>query len=174
MLLPALRHGTTGARKRYAGLIDDVGGPRVVFTGMEVVRRDWTRLAKHVQRGLYQRLFFDRPFDAYLRGIVRKLRAGRLDDALVYRKALRKDLEAYTASTPPHVAAARKMTARPGRIVDYVITTHGPEPASERRSPIDHEHYVQKQIRPVAEPVLTLLGLDFDHVVGDDAQLPLF
>ncbi len=39
---------------------------------------------------------------------------------------------------------------------------------------IDHEHYVQKQIRPVAEPVLSLLSLDFDRVVGDDSQLSLF
>jgi DNA polymerase-2 len=138
------------------------------------VRRDWTRLAKRVQRELYERLFSDRRVDEDLRGVVQGLRDGRLDDALVYRKALRKELDAYTASTPPHVAAARKMTARPGRVIDYVITTAGPEPASEHRSPIDHEHYVQKQIRPVAEPVLTLLGLEFDRVIGDDVQLSLF
>jgi DNA polymerase-2 len=174
LLLPALRHGTTGARKRYAGLVRDDAGPRVVFTGMEVVRRDWTRLAKRVQRELYERLFFDRPVDDYLRTVVQELRAGRLDDALVYHKALRKELQAYTASTPPHVAAARKMKERPGRVIDYVMTTAGAEPASERRSPIDHEHYVQKQIRPVSEPVLTLVGLDFDRVIGDDSQLRLF
>jgi len=174
LLLPAIRHGTTGARKRYAGLVQAPEGPRVIFTGMEVVRRDWTRLARRVQRELYERLFFDLPVDDYLLGIVRDLRAGRLDDALVYRKALRKRLDEYTASTPPHVAAARKMIGRPGRIIDYVITEAGPEPASERSSPIDHEHYVQKQIRPVAEPVLSLLGLEFDRVVGDDSQLSLF
>jgi DNA polymerase-2 len=174
LLLPAIRHGTTGARKRYAGLVQAPEGPRVIFTGMEVVRRDWTRLARRVQRELYERLFFDLPVDDYLLGIVRDLRAGRLDDALVYRKALRKRLGEYTASTPPHVAAARKMIGRPGRIIDYVITEAGPEPASERSSTIDHEHYVQKQIRPVAEPVLSLLGLEFDRVVGDDSQLSLF
>ena len=93
---------------------------------------------------------------------------------LIYSKALRKRLSAYTKSTPPHVAAARKLTGRRGRIIDYVITTDGPEPAAERRSPIDREHYVQKQVRAVAEPVLTLLGLDFDRVIGDDSQLRLF
>jgi len=50
----------------------------------------------------------------------------------------------------------------------------GAEPASERVAPIDHEHYVQKQIRPVAEPVLTLLGLDFDTTIGDATQGSLF
>jgi DNA polymerase-2 len=43
-----------------------------------------------------------------------------------------------------------------------------------QRSPIDHEHYVEKQVRPVAEPVLALLGLDFDRIVGSAGQLSLF
>lgn len=174
LLLPPARHGTEGARKRYAGLVDDGAEGRVDFVGMEVVRRDWTELAHAVQRELYERLFRDRPVEAWLRETVSGLRAGRFDDRLVYRKSLRKPLADYTASTPPHVAAARKMARPPRRVVRYVVTTAGPEPAAERVSPPDHEHYVQRQVRPVAEPVLALLGLDFDRVVGDDAQLTLF
>ena len=59
-------------------------------------------------------------------------------------------------------------------MIAYLITSKGPEPAEERHGKIDHEHYVQKQVRAVAEPVLTLLGRDFDKVIGDDAQLDLF
>jgi DNA polymerase-2 len=140
---------------------------------MEVVRRDWTELAKRVQRELYERLFKDRPVDDYLCEIVGEVRGGRFDDEIVYRKALRKRLEDYEASAP-HVVAARKMSGRPHRIIAYVITENGPEPADERRSQIDHEHYVQRQVRAVAEPVLSLLGLDFDRVIGDDSQLSLF
>jgi DNA polymerase-2 len=102
------------------------------------------------------------------------VRAGRFDHELVYRKALRKPLEAYTATTPPHVAAARKMSGPPGWVIEYVITEDGPEPAAERSSPFDHEHYVQRQVRPVAEPILALLDLEFDRIVGDDAQMKLF
>ena len=174
LMLPPVRHGSAGARKRYAGLIDDDGDRRVVFTGLEVVRRDWTDLARAVQRELYERLFDDRPVEDYLREVVADLRSGQLDDLLVYRKALRKSLGSYTATTPPHVAAARKMKRRPGRLISYVMTSSGPEPAEEIGSALDHEHYVQKQVRPVAEPVLALLGLDFDRVVGDDRQLSLF
>ena len=172
--LPAVRHGTGGARKRYAGLVQENGKAEVVFTGMEAVRRDWTELAKQVQREIYLRLFSDRPVEDYLRNVVKDLRAGRLDDLLVYRKAVRKDLDSYVASTPPHVAAARKMSGRQGSAVAYIITENGPEPADERRSPIDYEHYVQKQVRAVAEPVLALLGLNFNRIAGDDAQLKLF
>jgi len=174
LMLPVARHAKTGARKRYAGLVETADGTEVVFTGLEVVRRDWTELAKQVQRELYGRLFADHAVDEYLRKVVAEVRAGRRDDLLVYRKGLRRPLASYIASTPPHVAAARKMSGKPGRVVSYVLTENGPEPADERRSAIDHEHYVQKQVRAVAEPILSLLGLDFDRVVGDDSQLRLF
>ena len=95
---------------------------------MEVVRRDWTALAKQVQRELYHRLFTDQSVDLYLADIVKQLRNGALDDLLVYRKGLRKDAEEYTATTPPHVVAARKSTQPLGRTISYVITTAGPEP----------------------------------------------
>ena len=174
LCLPALRHGTTGARKRYAGLVKGPEAPRVVFTGMEAVRGDWTGLAKDVQREMFARLFADRPVDEYLRQVVAEVRAGRLDHRLVYRKALRKPPAAYTATTPPHVAAARKMARTTRGRIAYVVTRDGPEPVRDRQSPIDYEHYVEKQVRPVAEPVLALLGLDFSRVVGDDRQLLLF
>jgi DNA polymerase-2 len=66
------------------------------------------------------------------------------------------------------------MAGPPGRLIMYVVTRSGPEPAGEVKSAIDHEHYVQKQVRPVAEPVLALLGLDLDRVFGDGRQLNLF
>lgn len=174
LFLHHTRGGRGGARKRYAGLVGEGAAAEVVFTGLEVVRRDWTELAKTIQRELYERLFHDRELGGFLRRTVEDLRAGRLDGLLVYRKGLRKKLEEYTATTPPHVAAARKMSGRAGRVIDYVMTVAGPEPAAERQSPIDSEHYVQKQVRPVAEPVLEILGLDFDEAIGDAVQLELF
>ena len=174
LFLPHVRHGTRGARKRYAGLIHEDGEESVVFTGMEVVRSDWTELARQMQRQLYERLFRDLPVEHLIRQRVADLRDGRLDDLLVYRKALRKNVSEYTATTPPHVVAARKMSTRPGRRISYVITTAGPEPAAEQANPYDYQHYVDKQIRPIAEPVLDLLDLRFTKVIGDDAQLDLF
>ena len=173
LFLPRARHSTRGASKRYAGLLGgaDAG---VEFVGMEVVRRDWTALAKQVQRELYQRLFTDQPVDAYLRDLVKRVRNGDLDASLVYRKNLRKDTDEYTATTPPHVAAARKSTQPPGRLISYVMTAAGAEPLDNVRHPLDREHYVLKQVKPVAEPVLATLGLDFERVIGDIRQLELY
>lgn len=177
LFLPQARHSTRGASKRYAGLRAPVragaDAGKIEFTGMEVVRRDWTALAKQVQRELYERLFNDQAVDAYLADVVKQVRNGRLDDLLVYRKGLRKDAEEYIASTPPHVVAARKSTQPLGRTIAYVITTAGPEPMDNIQHPLDREHYVVKQIKPVAEPVLATLRLDFDKVIGDTRQLEL-
>lgn len=80
----------------------------------------------------------------------------------------------YTAATPPHVAAARKSTQPQGRLISYVMTTAGAEPLDNRQHPLDREHYVAKQVRPVAEPVLETFGLDFERAIGDRRQADLF
>ena len=48
LFLPPLRSGERGATKRYVSM----SGGRLQFTGMEVVRSDWTELAHEVQREL--------------------------------------------------------------------------------------------------------------------------
>jgi DNA polymerase-2 len=131
-----------------------------------------------VQRELYQRLFTDQPVEVYLADIVRTVRGGALDHLLVYRKNLRQGAEAYTATTPPHVAAARKSAPAAGesigrKSIEYVMTTAGPEPLDNIQHPLDREHYVTKQVRPVAEPVLATLGLNFDTVIGDGRQVEM-
>jgi DNA polymerase II len=172
LILPQARHSTRGAAKRYAGLLQTGDRFHVEFVGMEVVRRDWTALARQVQRELYHRLFTDQPVEVYLAGIVQTVRDGALDELLVYRKNLRKGTEGYTA-TPPHVAAARKSVQPAGRSIEYVMTTAGPEPLDNIQHPLDREHYVARQVRPVAEPVLATLGLDFDAVIGDGRQVEM-
>jgi DNA polymerase II len=174
LFLPHARNSTRGASKRYAGLLYGAEGAGVEFVGLEVVRRDWTALAKRVQRELYQRLFTGEPVESYLAEIVGRVRRGELDEELVYRKGLRKDTSDYTATTPPHVVAARKSTQPPGRSIRYVVTVAGPEPLDRIEHPLDREHYISKQVRPVAEPVLEALHLDFERVIGDTRQLDLY
>jgi DNA polymerase-2 len=138
------------------------------------VRSDWTALARQVQRELYRRWFSDEPLEDYLAQVVSDVRAGRLDEQLVYRKSLRKSAAEYTATTPPHVAAARKSGATGARSIRYVMTSAGPEPIDRIEHPLDREHYVRKQVKPIADPVLAALGLVFDEVIGDERQLRMF
>ncbi|PYV10570.1 MAG: DNA polymerase II, partial [Acidobacteria bacterium] len=173
LFFPQMRHGAGGARKRYAGLAATGGRREVVFVGMESVRRDWTEAAKEFQRGLYGRVFAGQPVEAFVRDFVASVRGGCRDAQLVYKKALRKPLEEYTATTPPHVKAAR-LEGSASRLIEYVVTTGGPEPLSARQNPLDYDHYVEKQLRPIAEAILPWLGLEWDAVVGKPRQMGLF
>ncbi len=147
------------------------------MVGLEAVRRDWPAVAGRLQRGLLERLFTGGDTVAFAREVVREVREGSVDAELVYAKRVRKgSLERYTASTPPHVQAARKAGGRVGPVVRYVVTRGGPEPVLPGEpipAAIDHAHYVQRVLRPVAEAILAPQGHGFDEVLGDPRQLPL-
>jgi DNA polymerase II len=172
--MPEVRQGTGGSKKRYAGLLTDGDDPHIEFVGLEAVRRDWTPLAQRFQRELLARVFAEHPIDDFVRDFLGALRAGSLDDLLSYRKAVRKDLAEYTKTTPAHVKAARRQDGPPSRIVEYVMTSVGPEPVDGRRGALDYEHYVSKQIEPIADAVLRFLGVHFDDLAGRPRQLDLF
>lgn len=175
--MPEVRGGASGSKKRYAGLVGP-GEGTLELIGLEAVRRDWSEVARRFQRELLTRVFHDRPVADFVRAFVTDLRAGRYDDLLVYRKAIRKPLGAYTKTTPPHVKAARKQAGPPARIVTYVMTQAGPEAVSATSAAPDHEHYVVHQLRPIADAVLRFLdGPDFDALIGRrpaSGQLALF
>jgi len=171
--MPEVRQGKGGSKKRYAGLLVEESGERVELVGLEAVRRDWTPLARRFQRELLERVFHDRPVEDYIRGFLAELRGGKLDALLAYKKAVRKDLDAYTKTTPAHVKAARKQEGGAGRIVEYVMTSQGPEPVDQRHGTLDYEHYVERQIEPIADAILRFLALRFDDVIGRARQLDL-
>jgi DNA polymerase-2 len=113
--MPGLRHSREGSKKRYAGLVRRDGREEIVFTGLESARRDWTELSKTFQRELLWRVFHDQPVDAFIRGFVAEVRAGRRDAELIYVKALRKEPESCTRPYLSHVKAARQMADRESR-----------------------------------------------------------
>jgi DNA polymerase-2 len=172
-LMPTMRGGERGSKKRYAGLVRARGGElELVIRGLEAIRSDWTPLARRVQRELLRRVFLGEPWEEWLRETRSDLLSGALDAELVYRRRLRRDVDEYE-STPPHVRAARMLEGDfEGSEVEYVMTIRGPEPASRRSAPIDDSHYLNKQIAPAADVVLPFLGTSFDRVAG--AQLELF
>jgi DNA polymerase-2 len=177
--MPEVRGGTAGSKKRYAGLIAGDQGDRLELVGLEAVRRDWSAVARRFQRELLQLVFHDQPVDGFIRDFVADLRAGRHDGELAYRKAIRKPLEAYTKTTPPHVKAARKQAGGPGRIVAYVVTAAGPEAVGETTAPPDYDHYITQQLRPIADALLHFVGAaDFDTIADirrpEGRQLGLF
>lgn len=168
--IPSLRGSQQGSKKHYCGALEENGSLRLVFKGMESVRRDWTELAKELQQELIMRLFAGRPCEDVIASVVQDVRAGRADDKLVYAKALRKRLDEYTGALPHHVQAA-KLLKTPGHLIRYYMTTSGPQPVEHRTAPIDYDHYVDTQVRPIADSILELFGTSFERLVSGQQEL---
>jgi len=177
-LMPTVRGSEKGSKKRYAGVVAGAGGDRLVFKGLESVRTDWTRLAREFQEELYRRIFMAEDYADYVKDVTERVLAGEKDDLLVYRKRLRRKLEDYQRNVPPHVQAARLCAERGlpvpsrGSWVEYVITTGGAEPAARPLAHLDYQHYVDRQLAPVADGILGFVGTSFNELT--DKQIGLF
>ncbi len=177
-LMPTVRGSDKGSKKRYAGVVAGRDGDRLVFKGLENVRTDWTRLARNFQEELYGRIFRQEPYADYVKNVTARVLAGDEDSQLVYRKRLRRRLEEYQRNVPPHVQAARLCAGRGlpvpnrGSWVEYVITTAGAEPAARPLAPLDYQHYVDRQLAPVADGILGFVGDSFSELT--EKQMALF
>lgn len=183
-LMPTIRGAEEGSKKRYAGLVvKGDGSEQMVYKGLETVRSDWSPLARRFQQELYQRIFHRQPHQDYIRDYVRRTLSGEWDELLIYRKRLRRPLDDYERNVPPHVRAARvadeynDRLGRPrqyqrGGWISYVISVNGPEPLEARQTPIDYDHYVTRQLQPVADAILPFVNDDFSTLVG--GQMGLF
>jgi DNA polymerase-2 len=171
IITPA-RGAEIGAKKRYAGLLVKDGKENIEFVGMEFVRSDWTKLAKEFQIELYEKIFNGDEVEDWIREVIQKLKSGKFDDKLIYRKRLRKEVEDYTKNVPPHARAA-KLLNEPRDIIYYAITQRGPIPIELKHNDFDYDHYIEKQLKPIADSVLSLLGKNFDGIAETD-QLSFF
>lgn len=182
-LMPTVRGSEEGSKKRYAGLAaTSDGGEEMVYKGLETVRTDWTPLAQSFQQGLYERICKREPYEDYVRDLVARMLRGECDEELIYRKRLRRPLDEYERNVPPHVRAARMADEhhlrqgrhalyRKGGWIRYVMTLNGPEPMEMRRSAIDYEHYLTRQLEPVADAILPFLGDSFANLTSPQQTL---
>jgi DNA polymerase II len=172
-IITPTRGTEAGAKKRYAGLLKNGEKENLEFVGMEFVRSDWTKLAKEFQVELYQKIFKNEDVTDWIKLIVRNVNEGSFDKKLIYQKRLRKNLEDYTKNIPPQVKAA-KMIGRNSGSVQYVITKRGPIPVELKHDDIDYQHYIEKQLKPIADSVLSLFGKSFDTIANTSNQLSFF
>jgi DNA polymerase-2 len=181
--MPTIRGTDLGSKKRYAGLtINGKGEEEVIYRGLEVARSDWTPLAQQFQQGLFLRVFKNQPYQDYVREYAERTMAGAFDDLLVYRKRLRQPLDEYKVNVPPQVRAARladeynlahqrPLRYQNGGWISYVMTTGGPEPLEALRSQIDYEHYLTKQLEPIADAILQPMNDSFSNLTTLQASL---
>ncbi len=181
--MPTVRGSDQGSKKRYAGLIeDDAGNHKIQYKGLETVRTDWTEMARQFQQELYQLIFDGKEYQTYLKQTIEQLLAGKFDTQLVYRKRLRKKLKEYERNIPPHAQAAKKAEqefrekGQPSRYrnrswIEYVITTAGAETLECQHSKLDYDHYIEKQLTPIADTILNAIGSSMEAVTGQQQEL---
>lgn len=181
--MPTIRGSVKGSKKRYAGMVEDSEGNKVIkFKGLETVRTDWTQLAKDFQQELYERVFNEEAYDEFIRGVVTELKTGRFDNKLIYRKRLRQKLKDYQKNIPPHAQAAIKAErlfkekGLPSRYknsswIKYVITVNGPETIECHESNLNYDHYIEKQLTPIADTILSVFGSSMETVIQDQYEL---
>jgi len=184
-LMPTVRGSGQGSKKRYAGMIEHGAEPHyeLVFKGLESVRSDWTQLARGFQQELYRKVFLNEPFEDFVQATVQSVLNGECDEDLIIRKRLRRMLKNYQKNVPPHAQAAkkaeqiRKQRGIPslyadGGWIEYLMTINGPETKQYRTSRIDYQFYIDKQLTPVADAILSFKSSSLKQIV--DRQLGLF
>lgn len=179
LILTSARGSDEGAKKRYAGLMLKKHGDEVleeiVMTGMEFVRSDWSMLAKKFQYEIVRRVFYGENVKEYIELMIKDLEAGKFNDQLVLRKRLTKPIEEYVKNIPPHVKALRLLKEKMGMVknrAEYVMTLRGAVPIELDHQDIDYDYYIEKQLMPVAQTILVLIGEDFNQF--RNKQLSLF
>ena len=66
----------------------------------------------------------------------------------------------------------RQRQYQSGGWISYLMTVGGPEPLEVRRAAIDYDHYVTRQLQPIADAILPFVGDSFSALI--DEQLGLF
>lgn len=157
-----------GAKKKYA-LINKEG--KIKIRGFELVRRDWSRVARETQRKVLSIVLKEGDVEKavkLVKGAIEELKGGKvpLDELVVYTQ-LRKKASSYEV-TSPEVSAfekARKQGLKlsENSVIGYVITRDG-KSTSEKAQLIelaknyDPDYYVNKQVIPAVLKILGALG----------------
>jgi DNA polymerase, archaea type len=121
---------TTGAKKKYALLGED---GNIKIRGFELVRRDWSPIAKRTQQKVLEAILKDGSKEkavAIVKDIITDLKAGNVPVTdLVITNSIKKKFEQYELISP-EIIVAEKLKERGipmavGSVVEYVITKSG-------------------------------------------------
>lgn len=186
------------AKKRYTMVtVDENGKESVVSKGIETQRKDWCDLASDALTIANDIILHEQDINIATKKIIDfardeadRLRAGKIDNhKLILSKALSKSIaiQDYNAI---HVKVARKMFERgkpseTGDRISYLILNNGGESigdqaeeaeyviAGKSKYKIDYDYYVNKQLFPPIERMLTAIGADKKLLYADKRQKTL-
>jgi len=170
------KHSTkdTGAKKKYA-LIGEDG--RIKIRGFELVRRDWSNVAKNTQRKVLEAILKDGSKEKavkIVKDMIGELKGGKvpLEDLTIYSQ-LRKDPNKYDIKSPELSAAKKAAEAgrqiEKGMMIGYVITKKGATISDKAQlvefaKDYDAAYYIDNQVLPSVLKILKELGYSEDDL----------
>ncbi|MBW2993597.1 DNA-directed DNA polymerase [Candidatus Woesearchaeota archaeon] len=177
--------GTFGAKKKYALLKQD---GFLKITGFETVRRNWSPIAKEVQKNVLNIILKENDVKkaiSYVRNVVKLLRDKEIENKdVIINVQLQKDIASYAAISP-HVAVARKLKAQgrnvgKGSIISFIVTS-GSGIIRDRAKIVeeieeggyDADYYVNHQIIPSVERIFNVLGHNKEELTEEQSQSKL-
>ena len=180
LFVSSRKGGEKAAKKKYA-LAKENGDLKI--SGFELVRRDWSELAKKVQHTVLEMVLNKGDVDGavkYVNNVINDIKAGKVKlEDMIIRTRIRKELEDY-ASVGPHVAAVKKARERgkevfTGSIIEYIVTSKGKSISdkaelAEFAKDYDKEYYINNQIIPAVISIFESLGYDRDQLINGFKQ----
>ncbi|VVB77202.1 DNA polymerase [uncultured archaeon] len=172
-----------GAKKKYA-LLSRSG--RVKIKGFELVRRDWSGVARSTQRAVLDAILHKGSKEEAIeivKNVIKELRSGRTPlKELVIHTQLRKSIGSYDSKSP-ELAAVQKAIKQgvhtkeelEGATIGYVITTHGGTISEKAQlediaKDYDADYYIGHQVVPATLRILKELGIDEEELKGGGEQ----
>ncbi len=177
------RGGDSGAKKKYA-LLSESG--RIKIRGFELVRRDWSGVARETQRKVLEAILKNGSKDEAIKivkDVVSMLRENKVPIGdLVIRTQLRKRIDSYDGKSP-ELAAAKKAIEKgirskddlEGSTINYVVTRSGSSVSEkavleEMADNYDPDYYIEHQIIPATLKILKELGVSEEELKGRGSQ----
>jgi DNA polymerase I len=159
-----------GAKKKYALLGED---GRIKIRGFELVRRDWSKIAKETQLKVLEAILKEGSKEKaakIIRDVVARLQSGKVPlEMLAISTQLNKNPGSYEIASP-ELSAAKKLVraglpAEKGTVISYVVGKSG-KSISEKAEPLelakdyDPDYYINNQIMPAVMKIMKELGYD--------------
>ncbi|HPR41909.1 MAG TPA: DNA-directed DNA polymerase [Candidatus Methanofastidiosa archaeon] len=170
------KRGVFVTKKKYA-LIDEDG--KITTKGLEVVRRDWTGIAKKTQRKVLEMLLKEGDIKGaikYVQNVTKDIKENNVPiEDLIIDTQLTMGLSQYKA-IGPHVQIAKMLKDRGedikmGTIVSFIVLKGSGRirdrvvPASDYADDkIDTDYYIKNQVIPAVARILKPLGYNEDDL----------
>lgn len=173
--------GERGAKKKYALRAED---GRIKIRGFELVRRDWSAIAKQTQLQVLEAILKEGSKEkavTIVREAIERLRSGEVPlEELAIITQLNKPPGSYEVTSPELSAASKGakkgIPIEKGTVISYVITKTGKSISDKAvmlrfAKDYDMNYYIDHQLLPAVMKILKELGYDeYDLKVGGKQQ----